>query len=224
MQVSRQFLLEGAVYALEQCGRLLSDANMLYRNGSYSTAVALAAFAREELGRWRILLDLRKKVVSGGQVTFEEMQAQCDDHVTKQRAGMVSLTMRGDRDSGLGKVLQARIKTSPGSPEWKAVDEQIKKLDRQKERRTPDDRHRQRMSALYVNAVSADRWSRPVQEISQASARDFITDAVNDYGGQYGQRYTQLEFVKADDPELFSALAQWSDRPELPHPKHVPWS
>ena len=86
------------------------------------------------------------------------------------------------------------------------------------ERRTPDDRHRRRMSALYVNAVSSDRWSRPVKEISQASARDFITDAVNDYTGQYQQRYTQLESVDADDPELFSALVQWSDRPRTATP------
>jgi hypothetical protein len=55
--VSPQYLLEGAVYALEQCGLLLRDANLLYRNGSYSSAVAVALFATEELGRWSILLD-----------------------------------------------------------------------------------------------------------------------------------------------------------------------
>ena len=49
--VSPQYLLEGAVYALEQCGLLLRDANLLYRSGSYATAVALAAFAREEQRR-----------------------------------------------------------------------------------------------------------------------------------------------------------------------------
>jgi AbiV family abortive infection protein len=60
-----RFLLEGAVYALEQCGLLLSDASVLYANKSYATSVALAGFAREELGKWKILLELRKKVVSG---------------------------------------------------------------------------------------------------------------------------------------------------------------
>jgi AbiV family abortive infection protein len=63
--VSPQYLLEGAAYALEQCGLLLRDANLLYRSGSYASAVALAAFAREELGRWKILRDLRKKVLHG---------------------------------------------------------------------------------------------------------------------------------------------------------------
>jgi hypothetical protein len=33
--VTPEYLLEGAVYALEQCGLLLGDANVLYRNGSY---------------------------------------------------------------------------------------------------------------------------------------------------------------------------------------------
>jgi hypothetical protein len=33
VSVSPQYLLEGAVYALEQCGLLLRDANLLYRNG-----------------------------------------------------------------------------------------------------------------------------------------------------------------------------------------------
>jgi AbiV family abortive infection protein len=63
--VTPKYRLEGAVYALEQCGMLLRDANSLYRSASYATAVALAAFAREELGRWRILLDLHREVVGG---------------------------------------------------------------------------------------------------------------------------------------------------------------
>jgi hypothetical protein len=32
--VTPQSLLEGAAYALEQCGLLLRDANLLYRNGN----------------------------------------------------------------------------------------------------------------------------------------------------------------------------------------------
>src|SRR5262245_9622839 len=110
-----QYLLEGAVYALEQSGLLLRDANILYRNRTYASAVALAAFAREEMGRWRILLELRKRVVAGESITTEQVQAECDDHVTKQRAGMLSLTMRTNRDTGLGKLLETRMRTKPGS-------------------------------------------------------------------------------------------------------------
>ena len=35
--VTEQSLLRGAVYALEQCGLLLHDANTLYRSGSHAT-------------------------------------------------------------------------------------------------------------------------------------------------------------------------------------------
>ena len=48
--ITPEYLLQGAAYALEQCGLLLRDAIVLYRNGSYSSAVALAALAREGLG------------------------------------------------------------------------------------------------------------------------------------------------------------------------------
>src|SRR5262249_43047922 len=43
-------LLEGAAYALEQCGLLLRDADPLYQSGSYASVIALAAFAQEEKG------------------------------------------------------------------------------------------------------------------------------------------------------------------------------
>ena len=117
--VSPQYLLEGAAYALEQCGLLLRDANLLYRSGSYASAVALAAFAQEELGRWKMLLDLRRKVIDGDSVTIKEIKTRCGDHVRKQEAGVMSTTMRADMDSGLGKLLQARANSKPGSKEWK---------------------------------------------------------------------------------------------------------
>jgi AbiV family abortive infection protein len=216
--VSPQYLLEGAVYALEQCGLLLRDANQLYQNCSYANAVALAAFAREELGRWRILLDLRRKVLGGEHLSIKELQTHCDGHVRKQEAGMTSITTRAHRDSGLGKLLNVRH----GSKEWKDANDQIEKLNRQKKKRVPDDRHRQRLSALYVDAISVGRWNRPSKEISQACASDFLQDAVNDYSLQYS-RYAELEITKHHDPELFSAFQQWPDRPELPPPVWPPY-
>jgi AbiV family abortive infection protein len=88
--VSPQYLLEGAAYALEQCGLLLRDPNLLYRNGSYANGVAVAAFAREELGRWGLLLDLRKKVLSGEHLTIEKVKAHCGGHVRKQEAAILA--------------------------------------------------------------------------------------------------------------------------------------
>jgi AbiV family abortive infection protein len=210
--VSPQYLLEGAAYALEQCGLLLRDANLLYRSGSYASAVVLALFAQEELGRWDMLRDLRKKVLDGERLTVKEIQDHCVDHVSKQRAGMMSITMRADRDTGLGKLLQTNAK--PGSKEWKEARQQIEKLDRLKAKSVPSDRHQQRRSALYVDAVPPDRWNRPINEISARAAFDYLQDAGNDYALQR-DRYTNSQTHKPDDPEFYSSLETWTDRPKL---------
>jgi AbiV family abortive infection protein len=221
--VTAQFLLEGAAYALEQCGLLLRDANVLYRSGSYASAVALAALAREELGRWTILLRLRKKFSAGNHVTLKQIREACENHVRKQTAGMKSITLRGDRNSGVGKLLHERMMAKPGSPAWKAAQERIEKIDHLTKKREPDERHERRKAAMYVDATPTGKWNRPVKAISAMAACEFITDAVNDYGIQFDQRYTNLEFVKTDDPELADALAAWPDRPQLTPPEHPPW-
>jgi AbiV family abortive infection protein len=160
--VSPRYLLEGAVYALEQCGLLLRDANLLYRNGSYASAVAVALFAREELGRYRILLELRKKVLDGDHLTIEQIQNCCRNHETKQRAGMLSFVMRVDTDTELGGLLGTYLSVKQGSEEWNTAREQLEEA----QRTVPVERHQQRMSALYVDAVAPDRWRRPTSEIS----------------------------------------------------------
>jgi AbiV family abortive infection protein len=215
--VTPQYLLEGAAYALEQCGLLLRDANLLYRNGSHASAVALAAFAQEELGRWKMVHDLRKKVLGGARVTIKQIQTRCGDHVRKQEAGVMSIVMRADKDSGLGKLLQTQMSSKPGSEEWKAARKEIEKLDHQKKKRVPGDRHEQRMSALYVDAVSPDQWNRPTNEISPTLAFERLQEAANDYSIQY-DRYTNLEIGKLDDPEFYTALEEWTDRPTLAPP------
>jgi AbiV family abortive infection protein len=222
VSVTPQYLLEGAAYALEQCGLLLRDANVLYRNGSYASAVAVALFAQEELGRYRILNDLRKQVLTGGSLTIEDIQDRCDDHVRKQQAGMLSIVTRADNDTQLGKLMRTSMSARPGSEEWKVAREQLEKLSRQKAKRIPNERHEQRMSALYVDPVPGG-WKRPTEEITQAFAFDYLQDAANDYSLQY-DRYTNLEISKPDDPDFYTSLEEWADRPRLPRPERPPFS
>jgi AbiV family abortive infection protein len=196
--VTDQYLLEGAVYSLERCGQLLCDARSLFENGSYATAVVLARFACENLGQWQILRDLWKQVGGGAKVTIDEVRDRCKDHVDKQRAGMMSLTMRADKGTGVGKLLEdyAAAAQSPASKEFKDAHEQLAKIDQQKQRRTPDQRHNERMSALYVDPISPTKWNRPVTDASKRLARDILTDALNDYSIQLQQRYTHPELCK----------------------------
>lgn len=217
--VTPQYLLEGAVYALEQGGLLLRDAFVLYRSGSPATAVVLAAFAREEVGRWKLLLSLRKEALGGKTVTVNDIKTRCKNHVRNQKAGMLSLTLRADRDSVEGKLVLSTMTALPGSEEWKAAVDALKEIDRAQEQRVPLERHAQRKSALYVDAVSQDRWNRPSTDISQAFAQDFLCDARNDYRVQALNRYGDLEILKHIDAELSDALEQWSDRPQLPEPE-----
>jgi AbiV family abortive infection protein len=222
--VTPEYLLEGAAYALEQCGLLLRDANLLYRNGSYSSAVALALFAREELGRYRILLGLRKQVLRGERFTIKEIQDRCWDHVRKQEAGMMSFVLRLVTDPALAKLLDTYLNAKPDSEERKTAREQLE-LDDKRTKRIPVERHKQRMSALYVDAVAPNRWNRPTREISPTSALLYLQDARNDYSVQY-DHYTNLEIGKLADLELYTALEKWVSRPTLSPPERPelpPW-
>ena len=52
------FVMRGSWFALEQGGRLIRDAEILYKAGSHSSAVALALLSREEVSKARTLLAL----------------------------------------------------------------------------------------------------------------------------------------------------------------------
>lgn len=219
--VTQQFLLEGAAYALEQCGLLLRDANILYRSGSSANAIVLAAFACEELGRSRILLDLRKRVLDGNVITTEEIKGECEDHVEKQREGMLSTVTRFDgAQGGLGKLVQIINRAPWQSAERKSASEELSRAIKQKERRIPKDRHDKRKSALYVEPLSDTRWNRP-KDTSSLVAREFLQGAVDNYKLQYDQGYiTSVDSIlKQIDAELYDALKKWSDRPDLWYPE-----
>jgi AbiV family abortive infection protein len=222
--VSIHYLLQGAAYALEQCGLLLRDANLLYRSGSYASSLALAAFAREELGRYNILLGLRRRALAGEVITILDVQESCEDHIAKQRAGMLSIQFTADRDSGFGTILRARMENNPQSTEWKRAKEELKRIDELKKKRTPSDRHERRLVALYVEPSLGSHWNRPATT-SASAAHDFLQHAINDYAGRYHQGYIASEdsMLRHADNELYQALDKWSDRPTLQPPEWPPF-
>lgn len=216
--VTPEYLLKGAVYALEQCGVLLRDAALLHQNGAYASAVVLAAFAREALGQWKILLDRRKEMIGGKTFTIAEIKTSCGKHIEKQQAGMLSITMRADRDSDIGQLLMSRIAAQSGTEEATKTDEALARLYQQmkEKEQVPSQRHEKRMVALYIDPIeplSADRWNRPSKEITKEFSQNDLNDARNDYAGQLENRYNNFEILKDLDEELCTALEQWSDRP-----------
>jgi AbiV family abortive infection protein len=215
VSASMNYLLQGAVFALEQCGLLLRDARILCEAGSYASAVVLAAFAREELGRYRILRRLWQRTVAGESFSVKQIRKRCEDHVEKQREGMFSIVQRPDSNIALGQLLRARSSVAPGGSEWQNLSEEIDKITESQKKRTPGNRHERRMKALYAEPLESG-WNRPA-EISEAAARDFLTDAINDYAGQQDRYVNPDIYVNPDsgDSDFYAALGHWQDRPEL---------
>ncbi len=210
--VTPQYLLEGALYALEQCGVLLHDAVALYRSEAYASATVLAAFAREELGRAQILFDFRKQTVKERKrVTLKGVKSKCDDHITKQKWAQLSMTLRL---SGQERAAQQLAKAANPEERTRIIAE-LRDIMQQKAKRLPQDRHEQRISALYVEPnESGTGWNRP-RERTRDAAREFIEDAIGDYATEH-DRYVGGMMIQYDDSELFQALQNWSGCPELP--------
>lgn len=225
--VTPESFVRGYAYALEQCGLLLRDANVLYRSGSYASTVILTAFAVEELGRSTIMLQLWRRALGREKITLHEVRKCWSDqgaHHTKQKAGMLSITLNGDEDQPeLGKWLRIRMTADPQSAERQEADAALARIQDQIRKRLPEERHQARIDALYVDPKSETEWKRPLVTISPLYAANFLLAAVNDYTGRYHDRYISssesIAQLQHRDPELYNALKEWSDRPQLPRPE-----
>jgi AbiV family abortive infection protein len=205
------FLVEGSVHALEQCGLLLTAAAALIEQRLYPTAVGLALLALEELGRHRILLrDLWPRSVSGTTVTLEDVERACQaDHVAKQRHGQSSLTNRfqsGDQRDG---IMRKRISAEPGSDERRKADEQQEYLDERQWSRQPRDRHQTRMRALYVDIRDDGQWSKP-SDLDPLDCADQVEDAINEYCVAVNQMQAPR------DEAVARAIAALASPPQFP--------
>jgi hypothetical protein len=128
---------------------------------------------------------------------------------------MLSSTLRANKDSGLGKILNAKFTNHPRSQEWQEAGAQLNRIDETMRKRTPSERHNRRKSALYVEPLSETNWNRPASTL-KSEARDFLMDAVNDYAGPHERFQPGSPILMATDPELYQALQGWPDRPALP--------
>src|SRR5260370_31203315 len=181
MAVTGQSLLEGSAYAQEQCGLLLNDAAILFKANSYASALLLAAFAREELGRSRILFDLHLAMVEKGEtVTEKDVQRKCADHVTRQARAQLSIVQRADANTTVGKLMKTVLFAKPTTQAYKEADAKLEAVGRRIAKRAPQERHDTREKSLYVD-LRDGLWNRPTKMISKDLAQTFLTDAVNDY-------------------------------------------
>ena len=207
-------LLQGAWYAVEQAGRLLTSSVTLFEAGDHSTAVALAMFGREELGRSRILRRLADTVANGATVTPDHVRDACDDHAEKQKAGISSVAMRPDRETGLGKLITKTMENPPASKAWQDAEKQLETITETVVKRMPDDRHQLRMRTIYVDVKESGSWQRPCT-MSREEAHHKITDAVNDYACERDRLSVTQDF-----PAMADALENMGDpKFSLPPPR-----
>lgn len=214
--VSAETLFKGSWYALEQSGRLLRSAVLIYDHGDNSTAVALSMFGREELGRSRILRKLAKRVIDGDHLTPENVQSACENHVSKQASGSLSTTLRTQAPNQLDAALRKRMKVPPGSEKWQQASKTVDLATEAKRKRQPQDRHEMRENALYVDLdTSGTAWRRP-STLDSTKCYHEITDAMNDYAVE--QDRLRDEVVDEDFPDMASARAKMDRKVILPKP------
>lgn len=206
--------MHGSIYALEHSGILLRDAVSLYDQKSFPSAVVLALFGREELGKAIIFRDAFEEAVSGQPVDLKTLKSQYLKHETKQSRGALSVTQRFQNTDPLGEAVLARMHHRPGTAEYEEAERLLEEARAKRQKAIPAERHLIRMSALYVEpSEDGSGWKRP-QEQTQDDARYELWDAVNDYSLFYDR------VVRGnDDPNAFlTAFQQWTSRPPIVEP------
>ena len=212
-------LRQGAWYALEQAGRLLAAAVIIAGSGDRVTAVVLAMFGREEIGRSKILQVLATQVDAGASLSPADVRGASDDHIGKQTAGNLSTTIRSTTRSALDKAARAALVTEVGSTAWVTAEQMARRSVAAKRKRDPEARHSARMATLYVDLDDAAKWRRPIHW-SQSEAHKLIVDATNDYACERDR----LETLAADYPEMAAARASLEADFNLPLPPRVTWA
>lgn len=217
--------MKGAVYALEQCGLLITGAVTLMDQKLYSSAVVLAAFAREEMGRSIILTNFFDEITKNKKdVTIQDIKRACEDHITKQKWGQLSTSFRFQNDSQAGKLMLRRMELlrlgQQFSKEYTEVEIKAAELMERVRKRTPSDRHKARTQALYVEPdQSGLGWNIP-KDITPEFARDFVIDAANDYSSARQHINTESS---GDATEFIKQVRKWKSRPEIPLPIWPKW-
>lgn len=206
--ISARYLEQGTALALEQSGYLLADAAALYRQGSYATSLALAQFGREELGRYRIFLDLRAKINAGTPLDLDALLSVGGNHLAKQRRSQVGgVTFRPSPAEGLGRAIQSIVGSRPDSDQYQHAAETADAAAQAKLGRLPNLRHEARLAALYVDpSRDGKTWNRP-RDTTREQTYQAIQDLFNDYASAFNR-------LQKDEPGLL-ALVPRIPRPEV---------
>jgi AbiV family abortive infection protein len=201
-------LLHGAFYALEHAGHLLRDAVGLWNNKQYSNAVVLGVFAREEVGRFKILVEERTTALQSGPRDREAVRKRCSDHKEKLRAAPGGISIRFN-----AQVPELEGWQDPNHPNHLQAQTILHERIMRKETAQPARTHAARFAALYVDVDEARQWNRP-SETTQGESGLLLNEIANDYAHKYGNQVAAPEFYE----NAFEAFKRWEGAPTLPVP------
>ena len=128
-------------------------------------------------------------------------------HVTRFNAG-----------SRVAELFKAQMRAKPGDGEFEKIQAELDVIIARQAKRVPEERHRKRMKALYVEP-SASGWSRPCQEFDEEESECFLLDAINDYSITVS-RYGGLATFEPELRPISVLIDAWQTRPEMPP---LPW-
>lgn len=176
----------------------------------------MALFSREEVGRYKLLRDLRKEMVEKCRtVSVKEIRRTCGDHAAKQFRGQSGVILKSSGDDQIGKLLRATFDYPSQSPEACQARAQLDTIVQQLHHRMPQQRHDLRQKSLYVEpSDSGTSWNRPKDQ-SKQTAREEIEGAANAYAGALN-RFTSVGAYRDEDTDFYSALEVWKECPTMP--------
>jgi AbiV family abortive infection protein len=170
-------LLHGSLASLENSARLSEDAKLLFTQGRFASAITLATFAREELGRCKLIHDQFKKIDPHGSILVDELNALCDDHVKKLHWGQ-SITLVPLSETKLARLRNAA--ESDDAETRKAIMADVDVALKAKRKRDPHTVHKRREQSLYADALPDGRWNRP-NVATEEEARVLIHIVCSEY-------------------------------------------
>jgi AbiV family abortive infection protein len=217
MNLTADFLFQGAVFASEQAGILLYDGIELFKKKRYSSSMILGVYSREEIGRARILLEQWNNVTCGQVVTDKNLKVLIGDHLSKLKAGQFAISAKSFRapKRELTKLSAEQV----GRPWLVPRDaEHYKELHRRMEgaaSRVARSLHKQRLLSIYVG-ISGDNkaWNRPCRA-NRSEAHALLYYLSMDY------MFLYFSFRSDEEASMVKAFVAWRERPDLLKPIFV---
>lgn len=202
MALTAEEILKGAYFAMEQAGRLLKDACLLYRQERWPSSLMLAVFSFEECGKAEILLRLALAAAKRGPI----------EEATVARTARSHHAMKIERGRSPSNFVES-VGAWGGSENWDELDRRLVEQIEAAVKNAPTKDHQARQRAQFVDLLDG-RWVRPAE-----MARRDVSKLVLETSSEYATR--RREFLESGDPFVAEAWKRMATvLPALPEPEY----